>query len=213
MKRMRKLLSLVLALVMLCGFMSVNTFASSTEATVTVYVTTGMFSPGGYDFDEGKAVLQEYLGGTPTADNYFSTTLGKQEIKISDISTHVTAARACYAAPSTFTGNPNVLDAIYTALAMQSRTPFGGWDAYNSPNGGYLSGFGSDGYATYNTPDEYEAADGTTYDVYTGTGWQIACTQSGTITECSTYGTNYSLYDGMVIVFDLSAYTIYYPQS
>ncbi len=213
MKRMRKLLTLTLVLAMFCGLMSANTFASDTEPTVTVYVTTGMFTPGGYDFDEGEAILQEYVGGTPTSANYFSTTLGKQEIKISDINTYITTARACYEAPSTFTGNPNVLDAIYTALVMQNRTPFGGWDIYTAPNGGYISGFASDGYASYDTPGEYEAADGTTYDVYTGTGWQIACTQSGTVTECSTYGTNYSLFDGMVIVFDLSAYTIYYPQS
>ena len=58
-------------------------------------------------------------------------------------------------------------------------------------------------------PTTQETIAGTTYNVYRGFGWNIACTQGDSIQALSLYGTNYSLTDGMVIVFDFSAYTLY----
>ena len=60
MKHMRKALSLFLALAMIICF-AVPAFAADTDtATVTVYVTTGMFTPGGYDPDHGTFLEQEF---------------------------------------------------------------------------------------------------------------------------------------------------------
>lgn len=63
---------------------------------------------------------------------------------------------------------------------------------------------------TYN-PTRQEVVNGITYDVFSGTGWNIACTQNGELTALSLYGTSYELVDGMEIVFDISEYEIYYP--
>ena len=66
MKHMRKALSLFLALALVICF-TVPAFAASTDnATVTVYVTQGMFSKGGLD-SNGNIVAQEFLGGNPAS--------------------------------------------------------------------------------------------------------------------------------------------------
>lgn len=223
-KNIRKVLSLVLVLVMLCSMMSISAFATDGPPSVTVYITKNMFTAGGFDTTTNQPVLQTYIGGTPPTSNYFyandTTGFSKQVIPISTIASAVNTTKGYYGNPAltAIPQSPNVLDAIVVALTNYSKTPYGGWDTYSSPNGGYISGFSPDGGTSYggssvyyvlNEDDEIIA----TYDVYTGTGWQIACTQSGTIQACSTYGSNYGLFDGMVIVFDLSSYSIYYPRA
>ena len=49
-----------------------------------------------------------------------------------------------------------------------------------------------------------------TYTVYSGYGWNIAYgTNATNIAALDHYGTNYALSDGMIIVFDYSAYRLY----
>lgn len=225
-KNIKKVLSLALVLVMLCSMMSISVFAED-DPYVTVYITRGMFTPGGYNPQLHEPKLQEYVGGIPGSNNYFNGLVlpngqyfSAQTIKISDINAALSAARTCYGGtglPST----PNVLDAIYVAITMpkvtvegvphDKYTPIGGWDTWG--NGGYISYFTPDGTTNTDDPDEfYDSTTEVTYDIYSGTGWQIACTQNGTLSEISTYGTNYALFSGMKIVFDLSYYEIYYPQ-
>ena len=211
----KRVVSMVLVMLLLCSMLSISALADN-EPTVTVYFTSTMFTDGGYDFVNETPILQHYDSTKNPANNPFANNFGCQVISISEINTYVTAARAVYNAPSTFTGNPNVLDAIYTGLVKMGRSPYGGWDPTvypNKPCGGYITGFNSDGNPQYGPSSSYEDGDGNIYDIYTGYGWQIACTQSGTVTECNYYGTNYPLFDGMVIVFDYSHYTIYYPRS
>jgi len=43
------------------------------------------------------------------------------------------------------------------------------------------------------------------------TGWNVACTQGSVIDGISSYGTNYVLFDGMEIIFDVSPYIMYWP--
>ena len=87
----------------------------------------------------------------------------------------------------------------------------GGWDAnpVEGPAGGYIH-YVEGQNITYN-PTRQEVVNGITYDVFSGTGWNIACTQNGELTALSLYGTSYELVDGMEIVFDISEYEIYYP--
>ncbi len=217
MKKLRKILSLALVLVMLCSMMNLSAFASADDPEVTVYITRNMFTEGGYSEVKKEPVLQEYIGGLPSASNYFNSVLGMHTVKISDIS----SMSSYYGSPSSIPNTPNVLDAILHVLTTTKTAdttdaeettyaPVGGWDSYTVPNGGYISYFSPEGGTTYNDATSV-TKNNVVYDVYTGTGWQIACTQSGTVKECSNYGTSYSLSDGMVIVFDLSAYSIYYP--
>ena len=82
----------------------------------------------------------------------------------------------------------------------------GGWDAnpVEGPAGGcihYVEGQN----ITYN-PTRQEVVGEVTYDVFSGTGWNIACTQNGELAALSLYGTSYELVDGMEIVFDISEY-------
>ena len=101
---------------------------------------------------------------------------------------------------------------LVEGVPQNKYTPVGGWDSWG--NGGYISYYTPDGTINADDPDEYyDPITGVTYDIYSGVGWQIACTQSGTVSEISQYATNYSLTSGMVIVFDRSYYEIYYPQS
>ena len=72
MKHMRKALSLFLALAMIICF-AVPAFAADTDtATVTVYVTTGMFTPGGYDPDHGTFLEQEFRNQETLSDHLFN---------------------------------------------------------------------------------------------------------------------------------------------
>lgn len=78
-----------------------------------------------------------------------------------------------------------------------------------APAGGYIHYVQGQNIETNDT--RQETVNGIKYDVYSGTGWNIACTQNGVISALKCYGTNYGLVDGMEIVFDVSPYEIYYP--
>lgn len=219
---MKKIMVLALALVMLCGLMNVNAFASADDPEVTVYVTTGMFSLGGYDDTNRCPVVQTYKSSEDPGSHLLTGFSGAITVKSSVIQTNLSSIRAKYA-PSGYTSDINVLDAIICALTVNtSHTISCGWDSYNSPNGGYINSFTPGGVPSYNattSAEKEEYVDGVLtpvqYTVYSGTGLKIAynTASGGTITEPSTYSTGQTIVDGMVIVLDLSAYEIYYPVS
>lgn len=214
MKNIKKFLSLMLVLAMVFA-MSSSVFAAEAAAsgTVTVSITYNKFTQGGMDA-EGNPVEQAYKGGTPTmADANANYYILNYEMKIDDIKELVVDGMvrdAVYNAPAGL--QVNVLDAIIAAFYKHDIYEIqGGWDAnpVERPAGGYIH-YVEGQNITYN-PTRQEVVNGTTYDVYSGTGWNIACTQNGALTALSLYGTSYELVDGMEIVFDISEYEIYYP--
>lgn len=55
-----------------------------------------------------------------------------------------------------------------------------------------------------------QTVDGVLYNIYSGSGWNIACgTSASNIKALDAYGTSTALTDGMIIVFDYSPYLIY----
>jgi hypothetical protein len=209
-KTSRKALSLFLAVLMLCSIMSVTAFASPTDPEITVYFTRGNFTTGGYDFANDTYIPSVYQGTSPAPDSStaFASDMFVTTVKLSEINT--TFTRSVYSAPTSFTANPNALDVIITAINKFSRTPYGNWDSYNY--GGYIEGFLADGSTDYYGYTEYYYGSHLYYN-YTGTNWQIAynTTIGGNLYASSVYGTGVTnLFDGMVIVFDLSTYNMYY---
>lgn len=221
-KTSKKVLSVVLVVMLLCSMLSITAFASPANPEVTVYITRGMFTSGGIDPITYQPVLQHYVGGIPSTSNYFNSVLGVHTISIANIP----SMKTYYGNVGSGAYTPNVLDAIAYVLTTTETLdtsdptgttymPVGGWDAYTTPNGGYISSFSPEGGTTYNSGTVYVAPNGSMFYNYTGTGWQVACTQTvGGVTsvrEVDYYATQYGLFDGMVIVFDLSTYDIYYP--
>lgn len=206
MKHMKKAFSLIMALVMVIC-LAVPAFAASTDnATVTVYVTTGMFTEGGYDEVSGQFVKQQYRAEENPADHLFNgysvvTTDGKR------IAENLSTIRAVYSAPDTLSSDVNVLDAIIYALQAKGFTCFGGWDSYTKPNGGYVYSVTPGGVPESDMEDA--TIGGVDYTKYFGTGWQIAVKSGNSFEALSNYGTTYPITNGMVIVFDLSPYVIY----
>lgn len=226
MKSMKKLFAVVLAVVMLFGVMSVSTFASTEDPEVTVYFTTNMFTAGGYVDGQGP-VVQTYRSNL---DPQYHTNTGFDyqgiKVKRSEILANLTTIRSTYA-PSGYSSDPNVLDAIVRALQSQldeENEPIYtiecGWDSYNTPNGGYINSYSPDGepvyYSTYQV-QKTETVGGvpvtTTYNVYSGYGLRYAFGPVGNISEPTYYASYYDIYDGMVIVVDYSYYQFFYPAS
>ena len=209
MKHMRKALSLLLVLAMVVCFAVPALAASPEGATVTVYITKDLFTKGGIDSSTGNKIDQEYIGGIPTSY------IKKVEVDISGISTtELKALKASYNNPDAETQTTvNVLDAIAYALSdTKSGAALGytgGWDTWNTPNGGYISSV--DGYTGTPKVTEEEIGD-TLYTKYSGSGWNIAFGTGTTLTPPEYYGTYYGVTDGMIIVFDFSKYELYYAQ-
>lgn len=201
MKNMRRILSLVLVLMMVLS-LSVTAFAASpADATVTVYITEGKFTEGGID-NEGNQIPQAYIGGT--TPNYTK----KVVIDVGDItSAELSQYRSSYSAPTNMSATVNVLDAIACALDKSGYTYTGGWDTFNTPNGGYISSVS--GFTSVFNSEEVEV-NGTFYTKYTGSGWNIAFDQGNGYVVPEYYGTSYTVVNGMSIVFDFSPYALYY---
>lgn len=215
MKNIKKFLSLLLVLAMVFAMSSAVFAASpSDDATVTVYVTKGMFDEGGFDRQNNTyAKVQKYLGGNPAAHlNGTFTDMEPVELDVATIK--AVMDRTIYAAPSTLSADPNVLDAIIVAFNFYGYDNIqGGWDSnpVEGEPGGYINSVYPE-TPSYG-PGMKETIDGVEYDVYTGSGWNIACTQNGVVKEIESYGSNFVLEDGMVIVFDFSPYRLYYPSA
>lgn len=201
MKHMRKALSLLLVLAMVVCFAVPAMAASPEGATVTVYITTDMFTKGGID-DNGNQVLQAYKGGVPT--DYVKMV----EVKPSEITaTELVQYRNSYSNPDITSTTVNVLDAIACALTKSNLTYTGGWDDWNDPEGGYINSV--QGFVG-NSGSEKVVVNNTTYTKYYGSGWNIAFNQGNGFEVPAYYGNNYPVTNGMIIVFDFSAYELYY---
>lgn len=201
MKHMRKALSLLLVLAMVVCFAVPAMAASPEGATVTVYITRDMFTKGGID-SNGNQIPQAYIGGVPTSY------VKKVEVEPSKITASELAQyRNSYSNPDTTSTTVNVLDAIACALTKSNLTYTGGWDTYNTPNGGYISsvsGFSGE------SASARVRVNGTWYMKYSGSGWNIAFNRGNGFEVPAQYGNNYSVTNGMIIVFDFSAYELYY---
>ncbi len=215
MKNVKKFLSLLLVLAMVFA-MSSAVFAAgpSDDVTVTVYVTKGMFDEGGFDYQNNTyAKVQKYLGGDPV-DHLNGTFTDMVPVELDVATIKAVMDRTIYSAPSTLSADPNVLDAIIVAFMSCGYYDIqGGWDSnpVEGKPGGYI-------HTVYPETPSYgpsmkETIHGVEYDVYTGFGWNIACTQNGVVKEIESYGSNFVLEDGMVIVFDFSPYRLYYPSA
>ena len=216
----KRLLSLIMS-VMMVVVLVVPAAAATTDTTsggtVTVYVTYGMFTKGGYDTVAKAPKAQEYNStGLPTSDkiNGNFSKINGVEYSIDDIAAYSEGFRYVYGAPEDFTNYPNVVDAILTAFDMEypnlTADIVCGWDSYTTPNGGYINSIPNGGEPVYNATTT-TTLDGVNYNVYSGYGWNIAIgTSSSNISSIEHYGTEYTLTDGMIIVFDYSAYELYY---
>lgn len=211
MKHIKKFLSLLLVLTMVLA-MSSGVFAKeASSGKVKVSITYNMFTKGGLDA-AGKPLQQTYKGGTPTMANVNANYyILNYEMSIEDIQELVVDSGVrdtVYNPPAGL--QTNVLDAIIAAFYYNNVFDIqGDWDAYpmHGPAGGYIHYVAGQNIETNAT--RQETVNGSKYNVYSGTGWNIACTQNGVISALELYGTNYELVDGMEIVFDVSPYAIY----
>lgn len=219
----KRLLSLIMA-VMMVVVLAVPAAAATTDTTsdgtVTVYVTYGMFQ------DEGIGTYPAYKGGLPTSDNIDGNFyIDGMELSISDIQNYyMETTQTVYGVPDTsasYFKSPNLLDAILTAFWTNEKEGYfvditdtnvvnTGWDSKpvaGNP-GGYIHGVSPE-YTTVKIQNGV-VVDGVSYTVYTGNGWNIACgTSASNIKALDAYGTSTALTDGMIIVFDYSPYVIY----
>lgn len=211
----KRLLSLIMAVMMVVVLVVPAAATENGSGTVTVYVTTGMFTTGGID------TSQTYKGGTIYSNPNFgimSYTLDIDTIE----DDYVSSTQLIYQAPENASAlkTPNILDAILAAFFENNIDIFSdvvaGWDAnpIEGPAGGYINGVAPD-YAKYDDPFPSTVTVGTTtYNLYSGWGWNIAYgTSLSNITASEVYGTSVELTDGMIIVFDYSQYTIYEAQN
>ena len=111
---------------------------------------------------------------------------------------------------------PNLVDAILAAFfengidITDPNVVSAGWDDHpvvGNP-GGYIHSVSPD-VPKYNKTIQ-RTVDGVLYNIYSGSGWNIACgTSASNIKALDAYGTSTALTDGMIIVFDYSPYMIY----
>lgn len=214
MKHIKKFLSLLLVLTMVLA-MSSGVFAKeASSGKVKVSITYNMFTKGGLDA-AGKPLQQTYKGGTPTMANVNANYyILNYEMSIEDIQELIVDSGVrdtIYNPPAGL--QTNVLDAIIAAFYYHDIYDIkGGWDPKPTATcsaGGYIHDVEGQNIVTNTT--RQETVNGIKYDVYSGTGWNIACTQKGEISALKCYGTNYGLVDGMEIVFDVSPYELYEP--
>lgn len=221
----KRLLSLIMAVMMVVVLVvpaAAATTDTTSDGTVTVYVTYGMFTEGGYDTDAKAPKDQEYNStGLPTSANINANFyINAYTLSISDIeANYMETTQSLYGAPTEkpdYFKEPNLLDAILAAFfengidITDSDTVYAGWDDHpvRGNPGGYINYVAPD-YTTVNKTTQ-ETLDGVEYNVYSGNGWNIACgTSESSIESIDVYGTSIELTDGMIIVFDYSPYLIY----
>lgn len=221
----KRLLSLIMA-VMMVVVLVVPAAAATTDTTsggtVTVYVTYGMFTEGGYDTAKKAPAKQAYNStGLPTSDkinaNFY---INAYTLSINTIKTdYMATTQGLYGVPDTsvsYFKAPNLVDAILAAFfengidITDHDTVYTGWDDHpvRGNPGAYIN-YVAPQYPVYNDTTQ-ETVDGVQYNVYSGEGWNIACgTSASNIKALDAYGTSTALEDGMIIVFDFSPYLIY----
>ena len=221
----KRLLSLIMA-VMMVVVLVVPAAAATTDTasggTVTVYVTYGMFTKGGYDTAKKAPAKQAYNSdAAPTSDdinaNFY---INAYTLSINTIKTdYMETTQYAYGVPDTsvsYFKTPNLVDAILAAFVEKDiditdpNVVSAGWDDHpvRGNPGGYIN-YVAPQYPVYNETIK-ETRDGVLYNVYSGEGWNIACgTSASNIKALDAYGTSTALEDGMIIVFDFSPYLIY----
>ena len=221
----KRLLSLIMA-VMMVVVLVVPAAAATTDTTsggtVTVYVTYGMFTEGGYNTAKKAPAKQAYNStGLPTSDKINSNFyINAYTLSISTIETdYMATTQGLYGVPDTsvsYFKSPNLVDAILAAFVEKDiditdpNVVSAGWDDHpvRGNPGGYIN-YVAPQYPVYNDTTQ-ETVDGVQYNVYSGEGWNIACgTSASNIKALDAYGTSTALEDGMIIVFDFSPYRIY----
>lgn len=221
----KRLLSLIMA-VMMVVVLVVPAAAATTDTTsggtVTVYVTYGMFTKGGYDTVAKAPKAQEYnSNAAPTSDdinaNFY---INAYTLSINTIKTdYMATTQGLYGVPDTsvsYFKTPNLVDAILAAFfengidITDPNVVSAGWDDHpvRGNPGGYIHSVSPD-VPKYNETIQ-RTVDGVLYNIYSGNGWNIACgTSASNIKALDAYGTSTALTDGMIIVFDYSEYLIY----
>ena len=200
----KKLLALVLIAVMLFSMNSISILAASTDSyEVTVYVTCGMFTYGGYDYDTYSPIEREVIQADPE-DHLFGW---YEVVNVDGLTISSTVDRSVYSAPATLSEDANILDAIVFALEFNGFECSGGWDCCTSPNGGYIHDVLPGGAGSISVT--FPVINNVQYTCYSGTGWTIALRENGVNTEIEHYGTYYPIEDGMEIIFDYSPFLIF----
>lgn len=212
MKTARRLFSLALVLVMVLS-LSVTAFATSDAPTVTVYVTRGMYTAGGFDPDHGF-IDQSLLPADPASKlittDFFTGYDGENYwYDESSLAAELGTTQAVYAPEGYTSSTVTVLDAIIYALQFNGYTCSGGWDSVSQPNGGYVHSVFPEMEGTSHVGKE--TINGVEYNKYTGMGWRIAIKNAGEteFRSLTAYGTSVPIQDGMEIIFDYSYYCIY----
>lgn len=221
----KRLLSLIMAVMMVVVLVvpaAAATTDTTSDGTVTVYVTYGMFTKGGYDTAAKAPAKQEYNSdAAPTSDNINANFyINAYTLSISDIEEYyMETTQGLYGVPDTsvsYFKTPNLVDAILAAFfengidITDTDVVSAGWDDHpvvGNP-GGYIHYVAPD-YPTFDETTK-DTQDGVEYNVYSGYGWNIACgTDASNIKALDAYGTSTALTGGMIIVFDYSPYLIY----
>lgn len=221
----KRLLSLIMAVMMVVVLVvpaAAATTDTTSNGTVTVYVTYGMFTKGGYDTVAKAPKAQEYNStAAPTSDNINANFyINAYTLSISDIeANYMETTQGLYGVPDTsvsYFKSPNLVDAILAAFfengidITDTDVVSAGWDDHpvRGNPGGYIHSVSPD-VPTFNETEQ-KTMDGVVYNVYSGNGWNIACgTSASNIKALDAYGTSTALTDGMIIVFDYSPYLIY----
>lgn len=142
----KRVLSLLMAVMMLVALVVPASATTDTSGTVTVYVTYGMFTEGGYNTAEKAPAKQAYNStGVPTGTQINANfgLINGVSFAIDDIAAYSEAFRYAYNAPDSFNNYPNIVDAVLTAFAEKypliSDNIVCGWDSVTTPNGGYIN--------------------------------------------------------------------------
>ncbi len=221
----KRLLSLIMA-VMMVVVLVVPAAAATTDTTsggtVTVYVTYGMFTKGGYDTVAKAPKAQEYNSNAAPTSNDINANfyINAYTLSINTIKTdYMATTQGLYGVPDTsvsYFKTPNLVDAILAAFfengidITDPNVVSAGWDDHpvRGNPGGYIHSVSPD-VPKYNETIQ-RTVDGVLYNIYSGNGWNIACgTSASNIKALDAYGTSTALTDGMIIVFDYSEYLIY----
>ena len=221
----KRLLSLIMAVMMVVVLVvpaAAATTDTTSDGTVTVYVTYGMFTKGGYDTVAKAPKAQEYNSNAAPTSNDINANfyINAYTLSINTINTdYMATTQGLYGVPDTsvsYFKTPNLVDAILAAFfengidITDPNVVSAGWDDHpvRGNPGGYIHSVSPD-VPKYNKTIQ-RTVDGVLYNIYSGNGWNIACgTSASNIKALDAYGTSTALTDGMIIVFDYSEYLIY----
>lgn len=221
----KRLLSLIMAVMMVVVLVvpaAAATTDTTSDGTVTVYVTYGMFTKGGYDTVAKAPKAQEYNSNAAPTSNDINANfyINAYTLSINTIKTdYMATTQGLYGVPDTsvsYFKTPNLVDAILAAFfengidITDPNVVSAGWDDHpvRGNPGGYIHSVSPD-VPKYNETIQ-RTVDGVLYNIYSGNGWNIACgTSASNIKALDAYGTSTALTDGMIIVFDYSEYLIY----